>query len=116
MEYKSDFSSYISSESNGLVSLKECVVDELKGPYEIAGEKYIDCSYSYFVKFNKDCYMYVNKSGSGPYLKSFKTYREVPEFVPSLEMQVVECPKDELVHDSDVKRFVLRDNQWVVVN
>jgi hypothetical protein len=65
------------------------------------GQKIYTISYKVKIRFKQDCFMYINKSGVGPFIESFKTYLEEPDFVPSMQMQVVSCPKgQEVVYES----------------
>ena len=105
----------ITQESEGRIELisieKTNSVDR-----EFMGQEVHTIEFKAKLKFLKDCYMYVNKSGYGPYIQSFKTYSEVPEFVPSLEMQGVKCKKGVEIDYTGSSTFSNTENGWVQSN
>ncbi len=102
----------ISNESEGRIELvsieKTNSIDR-----EIMGQEVHTIEYKAKLKFLKDCYMYVNKSGYGPYIESFKTYSEAPEFVPSLQMQSVICKKGVEIDYAGSATFSNTEEGWV---
>jgi len=60
--------------------------------------------------------MYVNISGMGSMFLSFKTYSTSPEFIPSMQMQAVNCSKDDEVEFQDSKRYSNTNDGWVKAN
>ncbi len=101
----------IESESNGtisLVTLEETNSEE----QEVLGQAFYTIHYRAKIKFNQDCYMYVDKSGLGPYLPSFKTYIQEPEFIPSMQRQVVRCVKESQIEINDKIRYKETEKGW----
>lgn len=58
--------------------------------------------------------MYVNKSGTVPFFMSFETFAQAPEFIPSLQMQIVEAHKGDEVPFSDAVTYLETEDGWVV--
>lgn len=103
----------ISQESDGRIELvsieKTNSLDQ-----EFMGQEVHTIEYKAKIKFLKNCFMYVNKSGTGPYIQDFKTYTEEPEFIPSLQMQIVECNKGVEVDYVGSSNFGNTENGWVL--
>ena len=103
----------ISHESNGRIELvsieKTNSIDQ-----EFMGQKVHIIDYKAKIKILEDCFMYVNKSGTGPFIKTFKTFKEQPEFIPSLEMQFVECDKGTEVSYDGSASFSDTENGWIL--
>lgn len=108
-------SEQISNESNGKVSLvsieKTNAVEN-----EFMGQKSYTIQYKAQVEILENCFMYVNKSGSGSFFQSFKTYEVEPEFIPSLQMQIVKCTKGNKVDFNGSMLFLDTENGWVKMN
>ena len=80
---------------------------------ELFGREMYSIKYKGTIEVKKDCYMYVNKSGMGSFFESFKTYDESPEFIPSMQMQIVKCNMGDEVDFYDVAKFTNTENGWV---
>lgn len=102
----------ITQESEGRIELQD-IEKTNATDREFMGQEVHTIEYKAKLKFLKDCYMYVNKSGFGPYIKSFKTYSEAPEFVPSLQMQVVVYEKGTEIDYTGSYTFSNTENGWV---
>lgn len=102
----------IDQQSNGSIELvkTEKTNSEEK---EIFGQKTFSIYYKATIKFKKDCFIYVNKSGMGPLFESFKTYDQAPDFVPSFAMVATSCKKDQEVSFDGKMTFRNTENGWV---
>lgn len=81
---------------------------------EYFGQKVYTISYKAKIRFKQDCFMYINKSGVGPFIESFKTYLEEPDFVPSMQMQVVSCSKGQEVDYESSSSFTENEDGWII--
>lgn len=81
---------------------------------EYFGQKVYTISYKAKIRFKQDCFMYINKSGVGPFIESFKTYLEEPDFVPSMQMQVVSCSKGQEVDYESSSSFNETEEGWTI--
>lgn len=102
----------IDVESNGDVQLIDIEKTNSKDQV-ILGQKMHTIEYKARVKFMKDCFMYVDKTGFGPYFSSFKTYNSEPDFNPSLQMQIVKFRKDDLKDFNGRVTFSDTENGWM---
>lgn len=106
----------ISVESDGRIELLELKETNMVEK-DALGQEVYSIEYEAKIRFKSDCYMYYNKSGSGPVFTSFKTYQEQPEFVPSLQMQVGFCEKNQEFKYSGVANYIKSDdNDFVLLN
>ena len=109
---KTILSEQISNESNGDIALLSIEKTNAQDN-EFMGQKTHSIEYKSTVEINEDCYMYINKSGVGSFFLSFKTYKEQPEFIPSMQMQIVECSKGDKVNFVDKMTFFETENGWI---
>ena len=111
---ETSLSERISTESNGNLTLIDFqqtnAVDR-----EVFGQASYTIQYKATVRVEKDCFMYVNKSGMGSFFESFETYDESPEFIPSLMMQAVKCSKGEEVDFVDDVTYVETEEGWIEI-
>ncbi len=102
----------ISEESEGRIELVS-IEKTNSTDREMMGQEIHTIEYKAKIKFLKDCYMYVNKSGFGPFIQSFKTYTEQPEFIPSLQMQGVSCDIGVEIDYAGSSSFSNTENGWI---
>ncbi len=109
---EADLAARIDAESKGALSLinfeQTNAVEQ-----EVFGQESYTIQFKATVRVNEDCFMYVNKSGTGPFFMSFETYHEEPEFIPSLQMQIVSCSKGDEVPFIDKIRYLNTEEGWV---
>lgn len=81
---------------------------------DVFGQKHYTIFYKAKIRFEKDCYIYVNKSGMGRYFESFETYtKEKPEFFPSLSRMLVRAEKGDEIEFKDKVTYLETENGWV---
>lgn len=111
-DVESNLKEIIHNQSNGDIELVnvEKTNSEMK---EIFGQKAYSIYYKATIKFKKNCFIYVNKSGMGPLFESFKTYDQSPDFVPSFSMVATSCKKGQEVSYDGKMSFKETENGWV---
>ena len=102
----------ILKESNGNITLLSVEKTNAQDN-EIMGQKTYTIQYKAQVEVKNNCFMYIDKTGLGPFFPSFKTYISEPEFIPSLQMQIVTCTKGEKVDFSGKMLFYETENGWL---
>lgn len=113
-DVENSLSDRITSESNGNLTLIEFEQTNAV-EREVFGQASYTIQFKGKVRVENDCFMYVNKSGTGPFFESFETYDESPEFIPSLMMQAVKCSKGEEVDFVDDVTYVETEEGWIEV-
>lgn len=112
-EVEQNLKDQIALESEGRIELLS-IEKTNSTDQEIMGQELHTIEFKAKIKFTEDCFMYANKSGTGPYIQSFKTYSEEPEFVPSLQMQIVGCDKGIEVNYTGSSTFANTENGWII--
>lgn len=105
----------IDVESNGDIQLIDIEKSNSKDQ-EFLGQKMHTVEYKATIKFKKDCFMYADKTGFGPYFSSFKTYYSEPDFNPSLQMQIVKFRKGDTKEFNGKVTFSDTENGWMPMN
>ncbi len=77
-----DLSERIDAESNGTITLIEFEKTNAIERQAFGQESYT-IQFKAKVRFEKECYIYLNKTGIGPLFTSFKTHLTKPEFIPN---------------------------------
>lgn len=101
----------IESQSGGnieLVDIEKTNAEEK----DIFGQKIYSIDYKATIEFNKDCFIYVNRSGMGPMFDGFKTYDQEPDFVPSFAMMAESHKKGDQLTYAGKMSFRETENGW----
>lgn len=113
-DVEESLSERITEESNGNLSLDDFEQTNAV-ENEVLGQATYTIQFKGKVRVEKDCFMYVNKSGMGSFFESFKTYENAPEFIPSMMMTGVRCPKGEEIEFIDKVIYVETEEGWITV-
>lgn len=114
LEHQFSLSDRITSESNGNLTLIEFEQTNAV-EREVFGQASYTIQFRGKVRVENDCFMYVNKSGNGSFFESFKTYKDAPEFIPSMMKVGVRCPKGEEIEFTDKVTYAETEEGWVRV-
>lgn len=111
-DVEDDLAERIETESEGRITLID-----FEKTNSVEREAFGQESYTiYFtgkIRFEEDCYIYVNKSGMGPFFESFKTYKKQPEFIPSMGRLLYSVDKGEEVEFKDKVTYLETEEGWV---
>ncbi len=113
-DVENSLSDRITSESNGNLTLIEFEQTNAV-EREVFGQASYTIQFKGKVRVENDCFMYVNKSGTGPFFESFKTYNDAPEFIPSMMKVGVQCPKGEEIEFTDKVTYAETEEGWIEV-
>lgn len=111
-DVETDLATRISTESNGNLTLIDFKKSNATDS-EFLGQKAYTIQFEATLQVEQDCFMYVNKSGSGPFFMSFETFSNKPEFIPSMQMQIVQANKGDKVPYSDAVTYLETEEGWV---
>jgi len=108
-----DLAGRIESESNGTITLIDFEQTNAV-EREAFGQASYTIQYKGKVRFEEDCYIYVNKSGMGSFFESFKTYQSKPEFIPSMARVLYSVDEGEEVEFRDKVTYMETEEGWIL--
>lgn len=108
---ESDLRMQIEKESDGAISLIQ--VKEINSiDQEVFEVKSKTIHFVASIKFNRDCYIYINKSGASSFFPNFQTFQAEPEFYPSLARVISFAKMNDEINFEDSYNYFETNQGW----
>lgn len=112
-DFRSRLDLQIILESNGDLSLDE-ITQTNSFENEIFGQRTYTIKYSAKIKVEKDCYLFVDPTGMGPYyFDGFSTFNDPSsKMTPSPLIQILTCNKGDKLDYKSSTTYLMTENGW----